>query len=107
MLFLVISTPRADPPSTMRKRQVRWWKWFEPLLKDGTVKDAWVKVGRGACAIIDVDSNETLHILVNQWQELIPAQFQIIPLIDRNFQAGLARGGKSPLTVRVSRKAKG
>ena len=103
MLFLVISTPRAEPPSSMRSRQARYWKWFKTLLDDGIVQHAWVKCGRGACVILDVDSNETLHVLVNQWQELVPAQFQIVPLVDRAFQAKIAASGANPLRLAVPR----
>ncbi len=31
--------------------------------------------------IFDVDSNETLHRLLNEWADLIPAEFGIHPLL--------------------------
>ena len=33
-------------------------------------------------ALFDVDSNEVLHGLLNEWAEIIPAEFDIYPLID-------------------------
>ena len=33
-------------------------------------------------AVFDVDSNETLHGLLNEWAEIVPAEFDIYPLID-------------------------
>jgi len=32
--------------------------------------------------VFDVDSNETLHRLLNEWAEIIPATFEVYPLID-------------------------
>jgi hypothetical protein len=32
--------------------------------------------------LFDVDSNETLHRLLNEWSEIIPAGFDLYPLID-------------------------
>ena len=38
--------------------------------------------GRGAVAIFDVDSNDVLHRLLNEWSEIMPAKFDIYPLLD-------------------------
>ena len=72
MHFLVISTPRADKPSAARENQKAWWDWLDPLVKNGTAKHVYTKLGRGAVIIFDVDSHETLHKLVNQWAECVP-----------------------------------
>jgi hypothetical protein len=82
MLFLVISTPRADPPSTMTERRQKYWDWIAPLLQDKTCLSMHARVGRGAVAMFDVDSNATLHRLINEWAEIIPGHHDIYPLVD-------------------------
>jgi muconolactone delta-isomerase len=82
MLFAVISEPRPEPPSTMAASRQRYWTWIDPLIKSGTVKHIYARTGRGALAVLDVDSNETLHRIINEWAEIIPARFEIYPLID-------------------------
>ena len=42
----------------------------------------YARPGRGAVALFDVDSNEQLHVLLNEWGEIIPAHFELYPLID-------------------------
>lgn len=32
--------------------------------------------------VFDVESNEALHALLNQWADMIPATFELFPLID-------------------------
>jgi hypothetical protein len=39
-------------------------------------------VGRGAVAIFDVESNEALHHILNEWADIIPAHFDTYPLVD-------------------------
>ena len=82
MLFLAISTPRAEEPSRMKSRRQRYWRWIAPLQKSGAVRWVYARTGRGAVVLFDVDSNETLHRLLNEWGEIIPAVFDIYPLID-------------------------
>ncbi len=33
-------------------------------------------------AIFDVGSNEILHSILNEWSEMVPAKFEVYPLID-------------------------
>jgi muconolactone delta-isomerase len=82
MLFLVISTPRAERPSEVSARRQEYWRWLAPLQRGGQCKWAYGRTGRGAVALFDVDSNETLHRLLNEWAEIIPATFEVYPLID-------------------------
>ena len=42
----------------------------------------YARTGRGAVAIFDVPSNEELHRLLTEWSEMIPAEFDIYPLLD-------------------------
>jgi hypothetical protein len=82
MLFLVISTPRPDRPSTLVALRKRYWKWMQPLLDGGLARAVYARVGRGAVALFDVDSNDTLHRLINEWSDIMPAHFDIYPLLD-------------------------
>ncbi len=82
MLFLVISTPRPERPSTMAAKRQAYWRWLAPLQKAGTCRAIYARTGRGAVAIFDVKSNEALHALINEWAEIIPAHFDLYPLID-------------------------
>jgi muconolactone delta-isomerase len=100
MLFLVISTPRPEQPSKARGNQRKFWVWLAPLQKSGVVKNIWVKTGRGAVVVFDASSHEHLHQLINQWQECVPAEFTVQPLIEATHQAKIASKGGSPLTKR-------
>jgi muconolactone delta-isomerase len=82
MLIMVITTPRADPPSTMTRRRQKLWRWIAPKLKTRRVHWIYARPGRGAVALFDVDSHEQLHGLLNEWAEIIPATFELMPLID-------------------------
>ena len=82
MLFLVISTPQPARPSTITASRKKYWTWMAPLLKSGTALSVHARVGRGAVALFDVDSTVTLHRLINEWSDIIPAHFDIYPLLD-------------------------
>ena len=82
MLFLVISTPRPDRPSAVVAARRKWWSWMQPLLDKGLARAHYARVGRGAVALFDVDSTVTLHRLINEWSEIIPAHFDVYPLLD-------------------------
>ncbi len=82
MLIMVITTPRADPPSTMTRRRQKLWRWIAPKLKSRRVHWIYARPGRGAVALFDVTSHEVLHALLNEWAEIIPATFELYPLID-------------------------
>lgn len=82
MLFLVISTPRPDKPTTLIEARSKYWDWMNPLLESGMAKSVYARAGRGAVALFDVDSNETLHRLMNEWAEIIPAHMDVYPLLD-------------------------
>ena len=99
MHFLVISTPRADKPSTARENQKQWWEWLDPLIENGTAKHVYTKLGRGAVIIFDVDAHETLHKLVNQWAECVPATFEVEALLPKEHQQKIARAGINPMKL--------
>jgi uncharacterized protein DUF3303 len=82
MLFLVISTPRADRPASMTGRRRKYWRWIDPKLTSRQCRWVYARTGRGAVALFDVASNEDLHALLNGWADIIPAHFEVYPLID-------------------------
>jgi hypothetical protein len=82
MLFLVISEPRPEPPTSVVASRQRYWTWIQPLIDRGEVRSVHAKVGRGAAVLFDVASNEALHAHLNAWADIIPAHFQIHALID-------------------------
>lgn len=94
MLFLVISEPRAERPSSVVEARQRYWVWVQPLIDKGEVRSVHAKVGRGAVALFDVPSNEALHAHLNAWADIVPARFEVHALIDplaaRGFLAGQA-----------------
>jgi hypothetical protein len=82
MLFLVISHPQPERPSRVAKNRQKYWRWIEPKLKSGEALWAYPRVGRGVAAAFEVPSHEALHALLNEWAEMIPAEFEVLPLID-------------------------
>jgi muconolactone delta-isomerase len=99
MHFLVISTPAAQKPSAARDNQKQWWDWINKLAKDGVAKHIYTKLGRGAVVIFDVDSHETMHKLVNQWAECVPADFQVQALLPKDVQERIAQAGTNPMKL--------
>lgn len=92
MQFMVISDPRPGKPSDARSGQAGWWDWVARYRAEGVIRECYIKAGRGAALILDVDSHETLHRLINEWQELVPASFTTHALIDPAYQERRARG---------------
>ena len=82
MLFLVISDPRPERPSTVTAARQSYWTWIQPLIDKGEVRSVHAKVGRGAVVLFDVASNEVLHAHLNAWADIIPARFDVHALID-------------------------
>ena len=89
MLFLVITKPAPTRPSEARANRQKLWEWARPLMDSGVIKDRtlYAKVGRGAIVLFDVESIEELHRLLSQWLELVPAEFEIHPLMDQETTA--------------------
>lgn len=106
MLFLVISEPRPEPPSTVTAARQRYWAWIQPLIDSGRVRSVHAKVGRGAAVLFDVASNEALHAHLNAWSDIIPARFDVHPLIDpdsaQRFLAGQATSAGGNLIAGAS-----
>lgn len=93
MQFMVMSNPRPERPSEVRGRQASFWNWLEPLKQSGVCKACYVKAGRGAILVLDVDTHETLHRLMTEWADCVPAELTVFPLIDPKHQEDIARRG--------------
>ena len=82
MLFLVVSTPAPTRPSEVREARKSFWPWVEDKLARGLARSFYPRAGRGAVVVFDVDSHETLHRLLNEWSEAVPAEFAVYPLME-------------------------
>ena len=82
MLFLVVSTPRPERPSDVVKARQSFWPWISNYEKRGACRHIYARVGRGAVAVFDVEGNDALHRILNEWADIIPARFDTYPLID-------------------------
>ncbi len=82
MLFLVISTPAPTRPSEVREQRKKFWPWMEDKIDRGVARSCFPRTGRGAVVMFDVDSHEILHRLLNEWADIIPAEFEIYPLME-------------------------
>jgi len=81
-LFLVISNPRPERPSEMASRRQSFWPWIGQYQAAGVCKQIHARVGRGAVALFDVEGNEQLHRILTEWADIIPAEFDVYPLVD-------------------------
>ena len=82
MLFLVISTPRPERPSDVAQARQSFWPWVAGYEARGMCRHIYPRVGRGAVAVFDVADNNALHRILNEWADIIPAQFETYPLVD-------------------------
>jgi hypothetical protein len=82
MLFLIISTPRPERPSDLAKTRQSFWPWIAKYQTSGVCRHVYARAGRGAVATFDVDGNDALHRILNEWADIIPAHFDTYPLID-------------------------
>ncbi len=82
MLFAVISHPRPERPSDVSAARQSFWPWIAHHQDSGVCKQIYPRVGRGAVAIFDVADNAELHKILNEWADLIPATFDVYPLVD-------------------------
>jgi muconolactone delta-isomerase len=59
-----------------------FWPWIAAYEAKGICKQIYPRVGRGAVAVFDVESNDVLHRILNEWADMIPAHFDTYPLVD-------------------------
>lgn len=78
MLFLVVSTPRPERPSDMAKTRQSFWPWIGGYEARGVCRHIYAR----AVAVLNVDSNDQLHRILNEWADIVPAHFDTYPLID-------------------------
>jgi hypothetical protein len=82
MLFLIVSTPRPERPTELAAARQSFWPWIARHEASGVCRQIYPRVGRGAVAVLDVESNEALHLILNEWADIIPAHFDTYPLVD-------------------------
>jgi|SRR5258708_3813449 muconolactone delta-isomerase len=82
MLFLVVSTPRPERPSDLAGTRQSFWPWIGRYQESGVCRHVYARVGRGAVAVFDVESNDALHRILNEWADIIPVHFETYPLVD-------------------------
>lgn len=81
MQFLVETTPQAARPDDIRANQLALWRWLAEERKQGKVLHAWRKPGRGAVFVVEVESHDSLHALLQTWCNYVPATFNCTPLL--------------------------
>jgi muconolactone delta-isomerase len=82
MLFSVISHPRSERPTAVAEARLSFWPWIGRYQADRVCLTIYPRVGRGAVAIFDVTDNEQLHRIMSEWADIIPAEFDVYPLLD-------------------------
>ncbi len=82
MLFLVVSTPRPERPSEVATSRQSFWPWMARYEASGICRHIYARAGRGAVAVLNVADNAALHKILNEWADIIPAHFEVYPLID-------------------------
>ena len=82
MLFQIISTPVPTRPSEVREQRKSLLHWFQDLKDKGIAQSFFLRAGRGAVVVFDVDSHEELTRLLNHWSDAVPAEFEIYPLME-------------------------
>ena len=98
MLFLIVSTPRPERPTELAAARQSFWPWIAKHQASGVCRHIYPRAGRGAIAVLDVESNEALHLILNEWADIIPAHFDTYPLVDleatkRMLASQVAAGG--------------
>ena len=81
-LFLVVSTPRPERPSEQATQRQSFWPWIGRYEASGICRHIYPRVGRGAVAVFNVESHDQLHRILNEWADIIPAEFDVYPLVD-------------------------
>ena len=82
MLFLVISEPRPERPSSVTAARQSYWTWIQPLIDNGEVRSVHAKVGRGAVVLFDVAVQRGAARAPERLGRHHPRHFQVHALID-------------------------
>jgi hypothetical protein len=59
-----------------------FWPWIAGYQARGVCRHIYARVGRSAVAVFDVEDNDAIHRVLNEWADIIPAHFDTYPLID-------------------------
>jgi hypothetical protein len=93
MLFLIVSTPPPERPTELAAARQSFWHWIARHEASGVCRHIYPRVGRGAVAVLDVESNEALHLILNEWADIIRAHFDTYPLVDLEATNACFAGG--------------
>jgi muconolactone delta-isomerase len=85
MLFLVISSPAPEQPDRLKEARLTFLSWAEELQQQQKILHYYPRVGRGVAAVFNVESNDQLHEFLTEWMNMVPATFEIYPLIDPSY----------------------
>ena len=96
-LFLVVSTQtRASVRAGLAPSGLL--AWIGKYQASGICKHIYPRVGRGAVAVFEVEANEVLHRILNEWADIMPAGFDLYPLVElgdaQNAGRAARRGGQ-------------
>jgi hypothetical protein len=93
LLYLIISEPAASRPSEASADRSNFWRWMDGLEAAGEVRCLFPRVGRGMVVVMDLPSHEALSARLNDWCEMVPAQFRVEPLREPDAVRDALRGG--------------
>jgi len=55
---------------------------MEKYQASGVCRHLYARAGRGAVAILDIEGNEALHKMLNEWADIIFAHFATYPSVE-------------------------
>ena len=82
MIFLVISTPHPSRPEEIKESRLKFIDWIKSLKTRNKIINFYPRVGRGAVVIFNVETNDELHELMTEWNNIIPVNMDIYPLVN-------------------------
>jgi muconolactone delta-isomerase len=71
-----------ERPSELAQTRQSFWPWIAAYQARGVCRQVYARVGRGAVAVFDVEDNNALHRILNEWADIIPVHFDTYPLVD-------------------------
>lgn len=73
---------RPERPSDLVGTRQSFWPWIAGYQARGVCRHIYARAGRGAVAVFDVEDNDGLHRILNEWADIVPAHFDTYPLIE-------------------------
>ncbi|MFQ5998415.1 MAG: DUF3303 family protein [Candidatus Bathyarchaeia archaeon] len=77
-----MSTPKPAKPAEVAEARMGFLNYTEELKKTRKLLSFYPRVGRGAVAILDVESNDELHEFLNKWLTFVEVYFDVYPLVE-------------------------